>query len=194
LYPVAIADRAAGFNVPARAEQTQFPAVLVAGGSHQRSPMGSQSDTTGFDMDKSDIIDNLNDLIQITEDSHDGYSRSAEDAKDPDIKALFTDLSAQRESMVRELQNLVRQQGGEPKDSGTILAGAHRFFVDLKSAVTGKDRDSIIKEVERGESEAIRRYENVLSKGLPADVSSVVSRLLDRFRSDRNRMASLKRA
>jgi uncharacterized protein (TIGR02284 family) len=156
--------------------------------------MGSQSDTTGFDMDKSDIIDNLNDLIQITEDSHDGYSRSAEDAKDPDIKALFTDLSAQRESMVRELQNLVRQQGGEPKDSGTILAGAHRFFVDLKSAVTGKDRDSIIKEVERGESEAIRRYENVLSKGLPADVSSVVSRLLDRFRSDRNRMASLKRA
>jgi uncharacterized protein (TIGR02284 family) len=194
LYPVAIADRAAGFNVLAGAEQTQFPAVLVAGGNHQRSPLGSQSDTIGFDMDKSDIIDNLNDLIQITEDSHDGYSRSAEDAKDPDIKALFTDLSAQRESMVRELQNLVRQHGGEPKDSGTILAGAHRFFVDLKSAVTGKDRDSIIKEVERGESEAIRRYENVLSKGLPADASAVVSRLLDRFRSDRNRMASLKRA
>lgn len=145
-------------------------------------------------MDNSDIIESLNDLVQITEDSHDGYRRSAEDAKDQDLKALFYDLSSQREAMVGELQDLVRQLGGEPKDSGTILAGAHRFFVDLKSTVVGNDRAAILREVERGESEAIRRHENVLSQGLPPSVETVVRRHLERFRSDRNRMTTLKQA
>ncbi|HYD31604.1 MAG TPA: PA2169 family four-helix-bundle protein [Azospirillaceae bacterium] len=145
-------------------------------------------------MDKSDIIESLNDLIQITEDSHDGYRRSAEDAKDSDIQSLFRDLSTQRESMVRELQDLVAQLGGQPTDSGTMLAGAHRFFVDLKSAVTGQDREAILREVERGESEAIRRHENVLSQPLPADIAAIVRRHLDRFQADRNRMTALKRA
>ncbi|HYD99759.1 MAG TPA: PA2169 family four-helix-bundle protein [Alphaproteobacteria bacterium] len=145
-------------------------------------------------MNNSDIIESLNDLVQITEDSRDGYHRSAEDAKDADIKALFQDLATQRAGMVSELQNLVRQLGGEPKDSGTILAGAHRVYLDLKTAVTGQDRNAVIGSVEFGESEALRRYENVLQKDLPSDVAMVVRRLHDRFRSDRDRVAQLRSA
>lgn len=146
-------------------------------------------------MNNSDIIESLNDLVQITEDSHDGYRRSAEDANDTDLKALFNDLASQRGSMVRNLQDQVRRLGGQPKEGGTILAGAHRFFVDIKSAVTGGDREAILREVERGESEAVRRYENVLAKpDLPADVASVVREQLERFRADRDRMSALKRA
>jgi hypothetical protein len=89
-------------------------------------------------MTKDEIVDTLNDLIQITEDSHEGYRKSAEDAKDADLKSLFNDLSAQRGAMVRDLQKHVAEQGGAPEASGTVLGGAHRFFVDLKSAVTAK--------------------------------------------------------
>ena len=140
------------------------------------------------------VVETLNDLVQITHDSHDGYQRSAEDTKDPDLKALFQHLSTQREAMVADLQRLVRQQGGTPKDSGTMLAGAHRLFVDLKSLVTGTDRAAVLKEVERGESEAVRRYENALSQDLPGDVAAVIRRHLETFRSDKARITQLKQS
>jgi uncharacterized protein (TIGR02284 family) len=145
-------------------------------------------------MTKDEIVDTLNDLIQITEDSHEGYRKSAEDAKEPDLKSLFNDLSAQRGAMVRDLQKHVAEQGGAPEASGTILGGAHRFFVGLKSAVLGRDRAAILQEVERGETEAVRRYEQALDKDLPPHLASVISQHLARFRSDRDRVASIKQA
>ena len=115
-------------------------------------------------------------------------------AEQTDLKALFQHLSTQREAMVADLQRLVRQQGGTPKDSGTMLAGAHRLFVDLKSLVTGTDRAAALKEVERGESEAVRRYENALSQDLPGDVAAVIRRHLETFRSDKARITQLKQS
>ena len=91
-------------------------------------------------MTKDEIVDTLNDLIQITEDSHEGYRKSAEDAEEQDLKSLFNDLSAQRGAMVRDLQKHVAEQGGAPEASGTVMGGAHRFFVGLKSSVMGRDR------------------------------------------------------
>lgn len=143
-------------------------------------------------MTREGIVDTLNDLIQITEDSHEGYRRSAEDAADEDLKVLFNDLAAQRGAMVRELQKLVAEQGGAPESSGTVLGGAHRFFVDLKSAVMGRDRTAILREVERGESEAVRRHELALERELPPHLRTTISAHLDRIRSDLDRMAAIR--
>jgi uncharacterized protein (TIGR02284 family) len=145
-------------------------------------------------MTKDEIVDTLNDLIQITEDSHEGYRKSAEDAEEQDLKSLFNDLSAQRGAMVRDLQKHVAEQGGAPEASGTILGGAHRFFDGLKSSVMGRDRTAILQEVERGEGEAIRRYEQALDKDLPAYLAGVISQHLTRLRSDRDRVASMNKA
>jgi uncharacterized protein (TIGR02284 family) len=145
-------------------------------------------------MTKDEIVDTLNDLIQITEDSHEGYRKSAEDADEQDLKSLFNDFSAQRGAMVRDLQKHVAEQGGAPEASGTILGGAHRFFVDLKSSVLGRDRAALLQEVERGENEAIRRYEQALDKELPTHLASVISQHLSRLRSDRDRIASMNKA
>jgi len=145
-------------------------------------------------LSKDQVVETLNDLIQITEDSHEGYRKSAEDVKDADLKALFNDLSAQRGAMVRDLQTKVAEYGGVPSASGTTLGAAHRFFVDLKTVVTGANREAILKEVERGESEAVRRYERALEKDLPPDLSGVVSRHLSRLRGDRDRISALRSA
>jgi uncharacterized protein (TIGR02284 family) len=145
-------------------------------------------------MTKDEIVDTLNDLIQITEDSHEGYRKSAEDADEEDLKSLFNDFSAQRGAMVRDLQKHVAEQGGAPEASGTVLGGAHRFFVGLKSTVMGRDRTALLQEVERGENEAIRRYEQALDKELPTHLASVISQHLSRLQSDRDRIASMNKA
>ena len=143
-------------------------------------------------MDKDDVIAILNDLIQITEDSHEGYRRSAEDATDPELKGLFNDLSAQRGAVVRDLQKMVAGQGGEPQSGGTVLGGAHRFFADVKSAVLGRDSTAILKQAERGENEAVRRFEAALEKELPDPIREAIRGHLERIRSDCNRMTTVK--
>lgn len=140
------------------------------------------------------VVDALNDLVQITEDSHEGYRRAAETAADADLKALFNDLAAQRGAMVRELQAKVAEQGGIPADRGTLLGTAHRAFDGLKAAVLGNDRQAILQAIERGEGEAVRRYERTLERDLPPDVSAVVSRHLHRLRGDRDCIADLRAA
>lgn len=145
-------------------------------------------------MTQDEIVDTLNDLIQITEDSHEGYRKAAENAVDEDLKILFNDLSAQRGAMVRDLQKRVAEQGGAPEDTGTFMGSAHRFFVDLKATVLGRDRAAILDEVQRGESEAVRRYEQALAKDMPRELAAAIGGHLSRLRADRDRMAALRGA
>ena len=93
---------------------------------------------------------------------------------------------------MREIQRLVAEQGGAPDMGGTMLGGAHRFFLELKSAVLGHERATIIQEVERGESECLRRYEEAMAKELPLAITVVIAQHLDRIRVDRDRMAALR--
>lgn len=143
-------------------------------------------------MEKTEIVDTLNDLIRIVEDSHEGYRQAAESAEEEDLKALFNDLAAQRGAIVREIQRLVAEQGGAPDMGGTMMGGAHRFFLGLKAAVLGHDRAAILTEVERGEDECIRLYEVALARELPLPITAVVAQHLDRIQVDRDRMAALR--
>lgn len=145
-------------------------------------------------MDKVEIVDTLNDLIRIVQDSHDGYQQAAESGEDEEFKALFDDLAAQRGAIVRELQRLVAEQGGAPDIGGTIVGGAHRFFLGLRAAVLGHEREAILAEVQRGETECVRRYDEALAKELPPPIADAVSRHLGRIRADRDRMAALRTA
>ncbi|WP_207460422.1 PA2169 family four-helix-bundle protein [Azospirillum sp. SYSU D00513] len=142
--------------------------------------------------EKDRIVDTLNDLIHIVEDSHEGYRQAAEGSGNDDLKALFNDLGAQRGAIVRELQRLVAEQGGAADIGGTVMGGAHRFFMELKSTVLGQDRAAILAEVQRGEAECVRRYEEALKAGLPLPVNAVIAQHLDRIRADCDRMGSLR--
>ena len=57
------------------------------------------------------------------------------------------------------MQAQVRRLGGDPETDSSVLAAAHRTFMDLKQAITGKDDKAIITEVERGEDHIKAKYE-----------------------------------
>jgi uncharacterized protein (TIGR02284 family) len=110
-------------------------------------------------------IRTLNGLIATTLDSADGYETSAADAGDSRFSSLFTARAAERRTVVQQLQAQVSQLGGNPEDDGTLLAGAHRAFVNLKAAVTGRDDKAIVNEVERGEDHIKHKFEAALADG-----------------------------
>ena len=122
------------------------------------------------------VIDTLNDLIETAKDGADGYAAASEDVTDPSLKTLFARLSSERRGFVGELQGLVAALGGEPRESGSVLAAAHRGWINLKSAVTTRDDVAILAECQRGDENAVEHYDRAVGMALPPEVASVVQR------------------
>ncbi|MFD1950736.1 PA2169 family four-helix-bundle protein [Sphingomonas arantia] len=110
----------------------------------------------------------LNSLIKTTLDSMKGYEEAAKDAESTQFATMFADFARDRSAVAMKLQAQVRTLGGEPEMDSSLLAAAHRSFMDLKQAITGKDDKAIIEEVERGEDVIKAKYEAAMQE---ADLS-----------------------
>jgi uncharacterized protein (TIGR02284 family) len=134
----------------------------------------------------------LNSLIETTLDSGHGYREAAKDAKNPRFKSLFEKRSMERNQLTAELQAEVRGLGGKPEDDGSMLASAHRVFLNLKNTVTGSD-ETVVNEVEAGEDHIKAKFEKALQQeNLPAPVKIVVTKVYSVIKADHDQMRDLK--
>ncbi len=104
----------------------------------------------------------INELITTTIDSADGFERSAENTASPRFQQMFREFAQERRQVVGRLQEHVRMHGGTPNDDGSLTAGLHRRWEDLKAAISGGDDKQVIEEVERGEDYLKAKYETAL--------------------------------
>jgi uncharacterized protein (TIGR02284 family) len=112
--------------------------------------------------EKEDDIAIVNDLITTTIDSADGYERSAENVRGTTFERLFSEFAQERRQIVGRLQDHVRQMGGKPEEDGSLAAGLHRRFEDLRRAFSGNSDKAVIEEVERGEDHLKSKYQDAL--------------------------------
>lgn len=129
-------------------------------------------------------IEVLNGLIETTIDSVDGYRRSAEEAKDGRFSAEFLQRASERGGIVARLRGRVRELGGEPEEDGSLLAAAHRQFLSLRDAMTGGSDESVIAEVDRGESYLNAKWQAALGDGkLTPETRSLVTQCYESVRA-----------
>ena len=105
----------------------------------------------------------LNSLIETTIDSIDGYRRSSDEATSSRFAETFRRWAEEREQVVAKLRQRVVELGGTPEEEGGLLAKAHRQFLTLRDAVTGRDDKAVIAEVDRGESYLNGKWEAALA-------------------------------
>ena len=135
----------------------------------------------------------INSLIATTIDSVDGYRAAATDADNQQFRSIFAARADEREEVVRELQEHVRQLGGTPEDDGSTLAGAHRFMMDIRDSITGRDDDAVIAEVERGEDHIKHKYEAALADTeLSPQCRDIVQRCFRSVKEGHDQMRDLK--
>ena len=143
--------------------------------------------------DTSHDIRILNGLIATTIDSVDGYQEAAKDSENSRFTPMFTSRAHERRQVASDLQAEVTRLGGNPEDDGTILAGAHRAFVNLKSAVTGKDDKAIVNEVERGEDYIKAKFEDAMKDDeLSPETKSAIGAAWGSVKSGHDEMRDLK--
>lgn len=138
-------------------------------------------------------ISRLNSLITTTIDSVDGYREAASDASSSTFRSIFLDRANERDSVVNELQAEVRNLGGTPDDSGSVLAGAHRVFVNLRDVIAGGDDKAVITEVERGEDHIKAKYEAALADGdLSPNTITIIQHCYQSVKEGHDQMRDLK--
>lgn len=136
----------------------------------------------------------LNELIETCKDSEEGFRTAADGLQDPQTKSLFQQYSRQRAEMARELQAEVGRLGGEPERTGTLSGSLHRGWMNIKSAIAGRDDQLIVAEAERGEDVAKKAYEAALQQTLDPRSRALVEQQSAQVRTVHDRVRAMEKA
>ena len=143
--------------------------------------------------DRTDDISTLNSLIATTIDSITGYEDSAANIDNDRFREIFRERASERQQVVQDLREEVRRLGGDPEDDGSFLGKTHQRFADLKAAVTGRDEQAIINEVERGEDYLKEKWQAALQSGaLHGESHELAERCYQSVKSGHDQISQLK--
>jgi len=135
----------------------------------------------------------LNNLIETTMDSAQGYRNAAEGADNPQFRTMFNERAGKREELCRRLQQEVRTFGGEPEDSQSLMGRAHNKFAEMRGDVMGRDDKGVIDEVERGEDHIKAKFEKAAQDtDLPEPARQVVTTAYAEVKADHDTISRLK--
>ncbi len=123
----------------------------------------------------------LNELVETLKDGQKGYAEAMTDVEDADLKDTFKHLAVERSGYLTEIEDQMFKLDLKPDTDegakGSVTGAVHRAWIDLKSAITGKDRHSILAECERGEDYAKKAYKTALeAQDLPSSLKSVIEK------------------
>lgn len=135
----------------------------------------------------------LNELIAVTFDSIDDYLDAATKARSDRLVALFDQRVIERREAIDILRREVVRLGGKPQTDGSFAASAHRMFFNLKSAVSGRDEQAIIAEVEKCEGRMKAKFEDAMADAeLSPEVLSTIRQCYASMRQGHDQMRDLK--
>ncbi|WP_162426492.1 ferritin-like domain-containing protein [Pontibacter pudoricolor] len=121
-----------------------------------------------------EVFSTVHHLIERCKDGAKGYKTAAEDVEDRDLKELFMKYAVQRDSMITELQAELHKMGKTDDESSSLEGTVHRIWIDIKSAISSKDRKRILEECERGEDYAVKAFEEARQADLPGNLKQIV--------------------
>lgn len=141
-----------------------------------------------------EVIAALNELIETCRDGQEGFRVAAEGVKNAELRESFHGYALQRAAFVGALQDEVRRLGGEPEQTGSLVATLHRGWMGLRAALEGGDDRAVVAECERGEGVALESYRAALDTDMPADVRAMVERQFAELRDARHLIGNLARS
>ncbi|MGR3810885.1 PA2169 family four-helix-bundle protein [Jiulongibacter sp. NS-SX5] len=129
-------------------------------------------------MKKQEKLNGLQTLAELHADRIEGYHKVASEtqAADYGLEKLFNHLAEFSKEAKAELDLVLASRGGEISDNdNSILSGIHKMWIDIKTALTSKDREALLSSCEFGENIIIGAYESMLEN---EDLIEVKVRLL----------------
>ncbi|MGN6368928.1 MAG: PA2169 family four-helix-bundle protein [Phycisphaerae bacterium] len=140
----------------------------------------------------SPALSQLQDLLSINIDSQKGFLEAADSTSDPQLKTFFAEFSQKRAHNAAELRSFISSAGEQPTSTGSMSAAIHRWWIDAKQALTGKDAKSILSEAERGEDSIKKVYENALTAVGNSNARDLVERQYRNIREGHDKVKAMR--
>lgn len=109
-----------------------------------------------------EMSNKLNELLERTYDAEKGFKQVAEKVDNKTLEEFFLDRAQQRYNFGHELKSEIRSFGQAPDKGGSAKATLHRSWIDFRSLIASNTEEALLKEVHRGEKEAIATYNDIL--------------------------------
>lgn len=106
-----------------------------------------------------EIVDCLNNLVQINNDRIQGYLTASQETDQDDLKSVFSEMMTTSQECRRELVQEITKLGGTPIEGTTVSGKLYRVWMDIKAALTSKERKAILNSCEFGEDAAVKTYQ-----------------------------------
>lgn len=148
-------------------------------------------------MEKEKAIEVLNSLITINNDRIEGYETASKETEELDLKGMFAKFISTSQKCKQKLVMEVNKLGGKAAE-GTLTSGKFfRAWMDVKAALTGKDRVAILNSCDYGEGEAQDTYDKALeneSEHLSADHQTLINDQKSLLKADHDHVKALRDA
>lgn len=112
-------------------------------------------------MNKEKTIDILNKLVVTNNERIEGYETASENTEERELKTLFSGFVETSQKCRNDLVNEIKKLGGKAEGGTKVSGKFFRAWMDVKSALTGKDRKATLDSCEEGEEKAIESYRSV---------------------------------
>lgn len=129
-------------------------------------------------MNESQIRQTLRGLVKLCKASEKGFNVAAGNVKNRGLKILLKNFAQQRAQFAQALQTELETLGGEKSRRSGPVAGIHRGWINIKSAMTigqASTEQVVLAECLRGERIIMRNYERVTNRPLPAHLNKLVA-------------------
>jgi uncharacterized protein (TIGR02284 family) len=138
-------------------------------------------------------IEVLNDLLQINNDRIEGYTRASQETLESDLKDIFSRFAEDSRKCKQELTTEIQRLGGTPVEGTRTSGKFYRAWMDVKAALTKKDRKAILSSCEFGEDVAKKNYEDALkSKHLLPEFQELVNKQYILIKGDHDKVKTLR--
>ncbi|TQD39756.1 ferritin-like domain-containing protein [Haloflavibacter putidus] len=124
---------------------------------------------------KKEVASNLNQLLEKTYDAEKGYKEAASNVKNAKMKNFLEEQAKQRYDFGHKIKEEIKAFDEKPDKGGSATGSLHRTWMDVKTAVSGNENETVMEEVQRGEKAAIEDYDDILAdKDLPPSTKSLL--------------------
>ncbi len=147
-------------------------------------------------MNNDKAIETLNTLIEINNDRIEGYETASKETDESDLKLLFATFISTSRKCRQELVEQVFFLGGKPEEGTRITGKFFRVWMDVKAALSGKDRKTILASCEYGEDVAVATYDKEIENNfgeLSSSLQSLIMNQRNLIKADHDKIRSMLR-
>ncbi len=132
-------------------------------------------------------------LVDINQDACDFYKSAVSRVNNPRLERSFSDLERLHNSVVLNLTQRIRENGGTPDSEGTLRGKTARLFTEMMAKVSNDVDETLVSHLEEAEDRCLHSMRDALEdRNLQANTRALLVAELGSLQRSHDYMKALK--